>query len=118
MKIISDSDADWIVGKGELNYKKKVRLAGVSNAVNVIQDVIIPPNGTVPSHHHKQTSEIFYIIEGEPILITDGKETVLKQRDVVIVEAGEEHGFRNESTKKVFFLVLKINFVEGDAVLY
>lgn len=118
MKIIKSSEGNWLQGKGGLNYKKKVRMTNIPHSVNVIQDIVIPAGGSIPLHRHKQTSEVFYIISGTPVIIIEKKEFVLAAGDMVFVEVGEEHGFKNNSSVNASFLVLKINFEKNDAVLY
>ena len=118
MRIIRNSDFDWIEGKSKMNYKKKILMDNVPSTVNLIEDVIIPSGGKIPQHAHKNTTEIFYIIKGKTKLKTKEKEVLLNQTDIVLIDVGEEHSFINDSNEVLRMLVLKINFKEDDAILY
>ena len=117
VKLIKSSEGSWINGEGEFNYRKKVRMDDVPQPVNLIQDVVVPAGGTVKGHAHTQTSEIFYVTSGTVKIIVEGKEFTLAQSDMVLVDAGEEHAFANESDTDVELLVLKINYAKGDSLL-
>ena len=118
MKIIKALDKEWINGKGKRDYKKRIILENMPSAVNLIEDVIIPINGRIPSHSHKVTSEIFYITEGKAKMTVGKKEFEVNPKDTIIVNTGEEHSFENNSNKNFEMLVLKINFEKDDAILY
>ncbi len=118
MKIIKDSKGSWIEGKENKNYKKRILMNEVPPSVNLIQDVIIPPGGNVPSHRHSDTAEIFYITKGSVVMVIEKKDYPLSERDMIFIDVGEEHGFRNESDDDLEMIVMKINFKEHDAILY
>jgi len=116
MRIIRDSENNWIEGKEDLNYKKKVLIENIPKSINLIQRVIIPKKGKIPIHAHKQTSEVFYICNGF-LKILGKEETILKKGDIVFVEKEEDHGFINDGNEDIEMLVFKINFEKGDEIL-
>lgn len=118
MKVVLDSESEWVEGKDEMDYKKKVLMDNVPPTVNLIQSVIIPPGGKIPVHAHKNTTEMFYITNGKVRMKLVDEELMLNTRDMVLVEVGEEHGFINNSNEPLEMVVLKINFKKDDAVLY
>ena len=118
MKLIKNLDKDWIQGKGEMNYKKRIIIDGVPKSVNLIEDVIIPPKGKIPVHSHKVTTEIFYITSGNAKIKIGKKEFEVNPKDMIIVDIGEEHSFVNDSDKNFEMIVFKINFEKDDAILY
>ena len=117
MKVVRESGAKWIHGKGVLNYRKRIIMNSVPASVNLIEAVVIPPNGSVPLHKHKGTEEIFYITKGKIKMAIDGKEIELSAGDTLYIDKQTEHGFKNDSPDDLEMLVLKINFAQGDAIL-
>ena len=89
----------------------------IKGKINLIEDVVVKPNGVVPKHKHKFTDEIFYITGGGAFMSVDDKEVKVKPGDFIYVEKGEEHGFRNLYDEEFKMLVLKVNYKEGDSFL-
>ena len=118
MKIIKALDKDWIKGKGEMNYKKRIITDNIPASVNLIEEVLLSPGGEIPSHSHKVTFEIFYIINGRAKMKIGEREFEVNPKDMIFVEVGEEHSFVNDSNENFEMLVLKINFEKDDAILY
>jgi len=118
MKIIKNSKDKWIKGTGEMNYQKRILMDNIPPSVNLIQDVIIPAGGKIPPHAHKQTAEIFYITKGKIWMTVGEKEFELSEKDMVFINVGEEHSFRNNSDENLEMITLKINFKKDDAILY
>lgn len=112
MKLIRNKK--WINGK---NYKKRILLDQLKGKINLIEDVIVQPKGTIPCHKHDFTDEIFYITGNSAIMIVDGKEFEVHQEDMICVGRNEEHGFRNESDQDFKMIVSKMNFKKGDSYL-
>ncbi|MCD6522877.1 MAG: cupin domain-containing protein [Candidatus Diapherotrites archaeon] len=116
MKVIRNPN--WIEGKGEMKYKKRILMENVPPSVNLIEDVVIPPGGKIPSHAHKATTELFYITSGKARMKVQNKEFEVNPKDMVLVEVGESHSFINNSDEDFEMIVLKINFRKDDAILY
>ncbi len=104
----------WIEGKG---YKKRILIDDLKDKVNLIQDVIILPNQTVPQHKHEYTDEIFYITENSATMIVENKRFKVKPGDMIFIKKQEMHGFENKTDKELKLLVLKLNFRKGDSYL-
>jgi len=118
MKIIKNSKDKWVKGKGEMAYQKKILMDNIPPSVNLIEDIIIPAGGKIPAHVHKQTAEIFYITKGKTWMKIGEKGFELSEKDMVFVNVGEEHSFRNDSDENLEMIILKINFKKDDAILY
>ncbi len=60
-------------------------------------------------HGHKYIDETFYFVEGDGVMIVDGKEYPAPEGSVFLVEPGEMHDIRNDSSKDI-----KIIFIKGE----
>ena len=105
---------NWIKGK---SYQKRILIENLKKNINLIEDVIVIPKGKIPCHKHEFTEEIFYITENSAIMIVDNQEFKVSLGDMIYINKGENHGFRNESNQKFKMIVFKINFKEGDSFL-
>ena len=67
-------------------------------------------------HYHQEMSEVYLIAQGESVIVVDGKEIVLRQGDVLVVEPNEVHTFVSSSADYLHF-VIHTPFVKGDKVI-
>ncbi|MHA2035400.1 MAG: cupin domain-containing protein [Promethearchaeota archaeon] len=61
------------------------------------------------SHGHEFIDETFYFVEGDGIMIIDGKEYHAHQGSVFLCDVKEMHNIRNDSKKPI-----KIIFIKGE----
>ena len=61
------------------------------------------------AHGHNLLDETFYFVEGDGVMIVNGKEFSALEGSVFLVEPKEMHNIRNDSEKPV-----KIVFIKGD----
>ncbi len=67
----------------------------------------IPPGAQTPKHHHKQTTEIYYVLEGEGVLILGGKRINLKPGMHVEVPLNVPHQITNDTLLPLIILSTK-----------
>ena len=113
MKHFSASEKDWIDGRG---YKKKrlLETSPLPAEVSLIQEVRFAKGSTVPPHHHKVQTEIFYALAAGSITI-ECREVRMEPGDMVVCEPGEMHGMPLVE-EDFAFLVIKIDYREDDTV--
>jgi len=74
----------------------------------------IQPNQQVKKHWHEIVEEIFYIIEGEVVLLVINKEIILKQGYIVYIPPKEIHALYNRSNKMVKLVAVKAPSIPSD----
>jgi mannose-6-phosphate isomerase-like protein (cupin superfamily) len=57
-----------------------------------------------PPHRHRETVELFYVLEGEPVIHVDGKDVVSPAGSFAMVAPGTAHKFSNPSGEPTRFL--------------
>jgi quercetin dioxygenase-like cupin family protein len=63
------------------------------------------PGGYSPFHSHSWEHEVF-ILEGEGVVVSGGKERKVGTGSVIFVSSNEKHQFRNNGEKTLKFLCL------------
>ena len=66
----------------------------------------IPPGGSVPKHIHEDEEQVYLILEGEGIVIIDGKKYRVRKGYAVYIPMNAVHEVINDSSttlKYVFF---------------
>lgn len=64
------------------------------------------PSAHVAEHVHKIREQIYYVLEGEGILILDDSEHLMRPHDYVYVPPGVRHSFTNTGLDRLVFLVI------------
>lgn len=70
--------------------------------------ISLAPGSTVGEHLHDKNGELYYILEGEAILIEDGVSCKLSAGDSTYCQQGHRHSLENVSDKPVKFLAVEI----------
>ena len=58
---------------------------------------LLVPGSQVPYHYHQNRESIVIPVSGEAVEIIEGKETVIRPGDVLLIPAGEKHTTANRS---------------------
>jgi quercetin dioxygenase-like cupin family protein len=64
------------------------------------------PMAHVTEHVHKVQEQVYHVLEGEGLLTLDGERRVMRRHDYVFVPPGVRHGFVNNGTVPLVFLVI------------
>ncbi len=83
---------------------------------NLLQVVEIPPGEHVEPHFHRETEEVFYILQAGGSLTIDETEVTPEEGEVIICEPGDIHEVRNDSEQVFRILVFKVNLTDDDTV--
>lgn len=64
------------------------------------------PNAYVAEHTHKVQEQVYYVLEGEGLLMLDGAGRLMRAHDYVYVPPGVRHSFTNTGLAGLVFLVI------------
>jgi mannose-6-phosphate isomerase-like protein (cupin superfamily) len=79
-------------------YFRKVVLTGKNSQLVLMS---LRPGQDIGEEIHSEIDQMFFIQEGSPELIMDGKPITLEEHDVALVPAGTKHNLRNPGKKPV-----------------
>ncbi len=65
-------------------------------------------------HGHNIVDETFYFVEGDGVMIIDGKEYPAPQGSVFLCEPKELHNIRNDSDKDIKIIFIKSQYKPDD----
>jgi mannose-6-phosphate isomerase-like protein (cupin superfamily) len=83
--------------------------------MSVIQERV-PAGGAEVMHYHTQARQLFYILEGQGIMVFDDKTVVLEQGQSIEIAPLVKHQFKNHSNADVHFLVVSVPSTRRDRV--
>ncbi len=72
------------------------------------------PMAHVQEHVHQVQEQVYHVLQGEGLLTLDGRRVLLRRDEYVFVPPGVRHGFTNNGTAPLVFLVVT-SPVEDDA---
>ncbi len=64
-------------------------------------------------HVHERMCEVYLVAQGKSIILIDDREFSLQAGDIIVVEPGEAHTFKESSNDYLHF-VIHTPFVKGD----
>ncbi|MHA1785845.1 MAG: cupin domain-containing protein [Candidatus Helarchaeota archaeon] len=79
--------------------------------------ILYKPGQKLGEHYHKKTEETFYILEGTPTFIIDGKEILFKKGDAIRVDMKIKHDIHNNSDKNCKILFIKTPYYPDDKIM-
>ena len=71
----------------------------------IFKEEEMPPNTEESLHIHKNTEQLFYILDGEAEFIVGQELFLLKAGNAIAIKSGSPHKIANRSSKKLRFLV-------------
>ncbi len=78
------------------------------------QIVKFKPGTSIKPHHHKKSTEVFYIRSGNGAVKINGKKFRCKPDDRFLCERGDTHSFINDTKQDFIILIFKTNEEERD----
>jgi len=83
--------------------------------MSVIQERV-PAGGAEVMHYHELARQLFYILDGEGMMIFEDHEVNLVKGQGLEIPPQIKHQFKNQSNADVHFLVISIPTTRGDRI--
>ncbi|TXT55550.1 MAG: Cupin domain protein [Promethearchaeota archaeon] len=104
MKIVNENDIEYRKGSSGVKYLMR----GPSIDWGVIR--LLPGEKMADKPHgHESIDETFYFVEGEGIMVINGKDYAASEGSAFLIEPREMHNIRNESSSPI-----KVVFIKGE----
>ncbi|MCL1993631.1 MAG: cupin domain-containing protein [Spirochaetes bacterium] len=71
--------------------------------LKLVVEVTLPPGSSIGRHNHENETEYYIILSGSGFVDDDGKETEVKQGDVIITGRGAFHSIANKGSVPLVF---------------
>jgi len=113
-KFVSSSDVAPIQrvaehgGSGPIVFRRLIDAGEFETDVDFLDLTVIPPGSTIGRHEHQGNEELYFIVNGDPLVRVDGDERRLNRADVAIVRSGGSHELINDSGRDVEIFVVQV----------
>lgn len=93
-------------GQGDVKLRDFLTEAEMNGKGRLFARVTLEPGCSVGYHVHEGDSEIFYVLEGNPVYNDGGVERQVAPGDVMICPDGTGHGLSNPTDKTAVVMAL------------
>lgn len=113
MRDVKPKEKEWLQREG---YSKKVLLSSKESKLegHLVEIVRSKPHTQIDPHFHKETTEIYHVLEGNATLLIGGRKIQTEPRETFLCEPEEIHGVVNDTERDFLLLVFKIDMEEDD----
>ncbi|HEY7980437.1 MAG TPA: cupin domain-containing protein [Candidatus Eremiobacteraceae bacterium] len=95
-------------GSGPIAFRRLIDSGEFDTNVDFLDLTVIPPGSTIGLHEHHGNEELYFIVDGDPLVRVDGAERRLHRTDVAIVRSGGSHELINDSSRDVEIFVVQV----------
>lgn len=64
------------------------------------------PMAYVELHAHRVQEQIYHVLEGEGMMVIDGKQQIVRRHDVIFIPPGVQHSITNNGLTDLTFIVV------------
>lgn len=93
-------------GEGELFQHHVLEKEDTGGRTDMFCEFTINPGCTIGLHAHDTNAEVYYVLEGEMVVIQDGVTHTVKAGDVVFTADGHSHSVENRTDTPVKMLAI------------
>ncbi|NHI93880.1 MAG: cupin domain-containing protein [Candidatus Lokiarchaeota archaeon] len=109
MKVINENDIEYRDGDSGAKYLIRGPLLDWGL-------ILYKPGQSLGEHYHEKTEETFYILEGTPTFVINGKKMKMKSGDAFRLDMKVKHNILNESKENCKILFIKTPYYPEDKV--
>ena len=94
-------------GIGQMTFRTLLKPEVLGGRTGMFAVITLEPGNTVGEHLHDTDSEVFFILEGEAVMLEDGQRYPVSAGDIEYCPQGHSHGLEPAGDKPVVFLALQ-----------
>jgi len=94
-------------GIGRMSFHTLLKPEVLEGRTGMLAVITLEPGNTVGEHLHDTDSEVFFLLEGQGVMIEDGKRSQVSAGDIEYCPKGHSHGLEPVGDKPVVFLALQ-----------
>jgi mannose-6-phosphate isomerase-like protein (cupin superfamily) len=108
MKLIHLSDVPKTAAHDSLSRQRFIAPGYLKSKIQTVNYVELAKGESYTPHSHPDCEECFFIIDGKAEAEIAGKRFILRKADFLVVEAGEQHVFANNSNKTFRYFQFRV----------
>ena len=97
-------------GVGPVLFRRLMDGGAFQAPIDFVDYTIVPPGSSIGLHKHKGNDELYFVIEGSPIVTFADEERILQPGDIAVIRDGESHTLKNDTARDVTILVVQARY--------
>jgi mannose-6-phosphate isomerase-like protein (cupin superfamily) len=94
-------------GVGSISFRRLMDNFQFHSALDFVDFTVIPPGSSIGKHFHSGSEELYFVVNGEPLICVNGRDNRGKPGTLAIVRSGEWHSLINDTSSDVTILVIQ-----------
>ena len=104
MDVINLQDTEPFITKDGSEIRELLAHRNSSIRQQSLAEARVPVGATTELHLHPKTEEIYYILEGEGLMVINQEERRVRPGDAIAIPPGAQHQITNDGTVSLRFL--------------
>ncbi len=96
-------------GKGIGKNARVFEQTDFDTPLKFINYVELEPGATIGVHPHGDNEEVYVVLSGAGVMITNGERQAVKSGDIILNKPGWEHGIENTSQESLNLFVFEVD---------
>ncbi len=97
-------------GRGTISFRRLLDQSSFGAPVDFVDYTVVPPGSVIGLHEHDGNDELYFVVDGSPMVSFAGEECRLMKGDIAVVRSGEAHSLNNDTASNVSILVVQIRY--------
>lgn len=94
-------------GKGEVVGRELLNEKDSACGFHFMHDTLVPVGGSIGRHRHHGNEEVYYLLEGEAVMVLDEERYAMYPGDVAMVKDGHTHEIINQGAAPLRLIVVE-----------
>jgi mannose-6-phosphate isomerase-like protein (cupin superfamily) len=96
-------------GKGTVEYRRALAPSVFKGPWAYVDHLVVPPGASTGPHLHRELAEFYYVMNGEGVAAVGNETAPVRSGDAVPIQLNEVHGFENNGTQPLEFLIVGVS---------
>jgi len=99
-------------GSGSISFRRMMDESQFASGLDFVDFTIVPPGSTIGKHFHHGSEELYFVVDGAPLINVNGRERRVGPGSLSVVRSGEWHSLTNDTLSEVSILVVQARVSE------
>jgi len=100
-------------GAGPISFRRLLDDSQFASGLDFVDFTVIPPGSMIGKHFHEDTEELYFVVDGTPLINVNGCENRAAPGTVAVVRSGQWHSLHNDTLADVTILVVQARVTDS-----
>ena len=100
-------------GQGPISFRRLMDRSQFASALDFVDFTVIPAGSSIGRHFHHGSEELYFVVNGFPLININGEESRVGPGSVTVVRSGQWHSLTNDTPSEATILVVQSHLSES-----